>query len=366
MKRARSGQRTIGLDVGTRWVKAVQMRAAGEGVVIERACVFPRRGAVIDRGECERVMDVLWRQDFAQAGMIVTLPPSDLLSMTMELPARGSGAPLDQIARDELARSHRVSAAEIEMAWWELPGGQRATEGTHAMAMGCTHERAAALVEGLENAGGCVEALEPGPVALARACGEHADGAQSPGDSDGGVTAMVDVSWTGASLSLVIGGTIVYRRCLQELGLAALTREAMRTARMESEEDAEGVLAQLAGGPMSVEDGEREGSRWPAVAALTDTLAGQLADELAMALGYAERRFDAPARRVLIVGGGAGFPGVYARLSQRGGVETRVVGPASFRGVTAAADVAWAGSHMMAQAVGAAVREAMAPAEVAA
>jgi cellobiose-specific phosphotransferase system component IIB len=134
MIRVRKGKRTaIGLDIGPRFIGAVQMTVAGRGARpslaaasrLERA----KAGSEPTSVELLRVSEALSRQGFSGQDIVLVTPQSKLLSGVFEVPPRASGAPLDQIARNELARANKLEASQVECGWWELPPGLRETEG---------------------------------------------------------------------------------------------------------------------------------------------------------------------------------------------------------------------------------------------
>src|SRR5439155_3902434 len=88
----------------------------------------------------------------------------------LELPPRSSNAPLERIARMEVARAHRFAPDSFEMGCWDLPAAARATKQTPVMAVACTHSDAAAIMDPFEAGGMNVVALDVKAAALARAC----------------------------------------------------------------------------------------------------------------------------------------------------------------------------------------------------
>ena len=114
----------IGLDIGARQVKAVQLASVGrDGRRVLAAASFPRAtpNQPRDADEAARVAEVLDRQGFVGRTVVVGLGPAQLMSSMLELPARAPGVPIEQIARMELARVHGRDAAGFEFAQWEVP-----------------------------------------------------------------------------------------------------------------------------------------------------------------------------------------------------------------------------------------------------
>ena len=119
----------IGIDVGARAIKAVQLVHARDGSSMHAAASIPRLKRNEDQGPAEmlRVLGVLRRQGFVGSRAVLCVPAGKTLSGVIELPARTPGQPalpaaaLDAIARQELARACKREPHAIELNWWELP-----------------------------------------------------------------------------------------------------------------------------------------------------------------------------------------------------------------------------------------------------
>jgi len=195
----------VGIDIGTREVRLAQMVRRAGTWRLGRGAAVPRvhPGQAVDGDEAERIADVMARRGFAGSRAVLLAPYEETVTTILELPPRTSGAPIDQIARAEIAREHKLSPSAFELAMWDLPRPARAGEATYAMATACPHDAAEALLTHFDGAGLAIEALDSRCVALARAAGPLVSS---------GAAAILDVSWTGASLVILTGGTIVYER----------------------------------------------------------------------------------------------------------------------------------------------------------
>jgi Tfp pilus assembly PilM family ATPase len=232
----------------------------------------------------------------------------------MELPPRSSGAPLEVIARQELARASRCEAGALELAWWELPGGARAAEGTHVMAVGCRHADAEPLVAAALSAGLDVAALDAPPTALARACAPLASPAPE-------LTAIVSLGWTAAQLIMLAGPTLVYERTLGDSGLRLLHTAVAN--QLGADDELTRFLVRTAGCAQPAE-GEAALEQAGEARSLVAAHADGVASEVRTGMSYAVRRFDAPLTRLVLAGGGAAVPGVPERLKERTGLDVRV------------------------------------------
>lgn len=297
----------IGLDVGTRSIKAVQVRHTKAGPVIARAASIPRApdaASCPSSSEAERVMSALWRLDFQANRIVLAIPREHLLGAVMELPPRTSGAPLSVIARQELARSSKANAAALEMVWWELPGGARASEGTHVMALGCRHSDAEALMDAFEMGGAEVVAIDAATLATVRALAPLL----AP---DPEVTAIADLSWSSSELIIVQGDTIVYERSIKELGLAALV--SVLKAKLSIDEDAAMYTLRHVGCVRATE-GQLDHAHANRARAIICAHIDAVTEELRMSIGYAGRRFGTTQASALLTGGLATLPGAVQRM----------------------------------------------------
>src|SRR5262249_26290258 len=151
---------------------------------------------------------------FEGRDVVACVPDDKLVTAVLELPPRSSGAPLDQLARVELARVHKLEPGSFELACWDLPAPARAGDATHMMAAACPHADADRLLGAIESAGLRVVALDIKPWALTRACA-------AVGSADG-TTVLLDVGEEGALLTAVRQAAPVYERMMRDGGTATL------------------------------------------------------------------------------------------------------------------------------------------------
>lgn len=325
----------IGLDVGDRWIKAVQLVgnriAAVASVQREAAPAAPAAPAKpaasggeqaappsstvtpLSDAEVDRLSHVLSRRGFRGRSVVLSVPSRVALTSLLELPPRGSGAPLEQIARTELAHVHRREAAQMEVALWDLPKPLRAADGSHVMAVGCTHADADALLTPIER---CFEprALDTQGWALARAC---APLLVEPTD----IVAAVDLGWSAATLVLLYRQTVVYERSLSNVGLRGLCDVLRRTCSF-NDDVIEYVLRD--GGFRPADDVRRDDAQLLAKARPhLDAHFDALAQELRLSTSYAQHQYpQATVAQVALSGGGAGIPNLAEHLA--GLIEAKV------------------------------------------
>jgi Tfp pilus assembly PilM family ATPase len=207
----------IGLDVGERHVKAAQFSRAGSAWRLESAAAIPRSAgqAPLEGEELRRLRQALAANGFHGSAVVLAVPNDKLLTGIMELPPLESGAPLEVLARGELARMHKCDPKAIEMACWQLPQPIRAANTAFVMGAACAHADADALLDAFEGEGFSVERLEVQAAAVARACRPLLADVR-------GIAGILDVGWASARLVLLYRDVVVYERKLTRGGLQPL------------------------------------------------------------------------------------------------------------------------------------------------
>ena len=328
----RKSRSAIGLDLGARHVTAVQLEptsaASAWRVAAATRVSRPRPDEPFGADEAARLRATLHRVGFLGADVVLAAPPERLLSGVLELPPRTAQVPLEQIARVELARTNKCPPESLEMGCWELPAPARAGKSTHVMAVGYPHAEATELLDRVESAGFNIVALDVRCCALARACAAMAS--EPPG-----ITALLDLGWSSASLALMHAGMIVYVRALPESGTGALCQALATRLKLEPEM-IDYLLAEV--GLREAQPSDGGGSAAPGGAdelALPDEARGAvshyaeaLVRDLLVSFSYVARQYtDASVARLLLVGPGASIPGLGQYLAKELGLETRVVAP---------------------------------------
>jgi type IV pilus assembly protein PilM len=300
----------IGLDIGTRSCKALQLGWAGQ---VRMAGSFPRTapGEAVGEAEACQIAEVLDRMGFAGRDVVLAVPDDQLLSGILELPPRRSGAPVDQIARVELSNMHGCAPGSFEMCCWDLPAARGQKEASQVMAVACPHEVSEPLLDVFDHAGLTVQALDLRNAALVRACSAVGAGPQA-------VTAILDIGWQRAELILVYRDVILYERRIPEGGVKELSGRLVKALGLD--DDAAETLATFDGSlARSTDDPDLLNDR----RRIISDYATSLIEELEAPFAYASRQYDgARVQRTLLVGGGASVPGLVQRLA--GGLEVDV------------------------------------------
>ncbi|MDB5305245.1 MAG: type pilus assembly protein PilM [Phycisphaerales bacterium] len=308
----------IGIDVGRREIKAVQL-ARGSGTLrVAAGMLLPRPDDGITPLDAEmlRLGDALERGGFTGRQIVLAVPGDKLISSVLELP-RSNAVPVAQMARMELARNHRCPPDSLEMGCWELPAAARAAKSAQVMAVACRHDDANAILDRFEDAGLDVVGLDVRACALARVTAPLAS-------ADGGVTATLELGWTAATLVLLYRGNVVYERKVADAGFDHLHAELCKKLHVETDV-ADYLLAEagLGGTP------DDPNAAPPDARALITAHLESLAADVSASLSYAAHQYDdAGIASLLLCGAGAAVPGVDRHLAGLLRIAARKVGPA--------------------------------------
>ena len=217
----------IGVDIGGRHIKAVQLRG-GPGrwsIFAAESIARDNPGDPVERDDIAQLRELLSGGSFKGRRVVLAVPSNQLMTGIMEFPPRASGAPLEQLARVELSRMHRSEVGSFEMACWDLPAPARAGEATYVMAAGFRHEQAGELVDVAEAGGLDVHALDMYALAISRACSPLLEGVT-------GIAAILDLGWDHAGLILLYQGVVVYERKLVKCGTGSMANSLGRELKL--------------------------------------------------------------------------------------------------------------------------------------
>jgi type IV pilus assembly protein PilM len=326
----------IGIDVGRRAVKAVQLervgkRSAGAGALggwrVAATAVMTRADGAsgpMTPTEVRQFAAALDRKSFL-GNDVVLAAPDGLLSSVLELPPMSGDAPIELIARIELARTHKCPPDSFEMGYWDLPTVARAQKATTVMAVALPHAACDPVLDAFDLEGLNVCGVDVRSCALARACAGLTDTT--------GFNALVDLGAASAELILLFRGAVIYTRSLPEAGIHRL-RDAVAARLKVEREVAEYLLSHVGlAGDDAAGDGEQDVVPSDLPADGRSLIVGHfdaIAQELAASFSYAVHQYrDAAVSRLLVVGGGGGVPGVAQHLTAATGIEAAVASPAT-------------------------------------
>lgn len=314
----------IGVDVGAAYIAAAQVReGAGGAPALHAAVRFERArpGTPLSVDEAARTLDVLDRQGFVGNTIVSCAPLARQISAVMELPTRASGAPVDVLARAEIARQHRLDVSRVQAQCWDLPvpPKTRGGETGPVMAVGCTISDAESILHPLLEAGADVAALDARCVALARGAG-LADAAATGSR----LALALDLEMEASLLVVTVDGVVVYERVLPEASLGGLCE------RVSSKHGLDPAMAMVALREAGAADDAAPGERteWPALGSIRSIIGEFAADigrEVSVSSGYAGQRFPQAAghegkARLALTGEGARIGGLARRIAERAGL----------------------------------------------
>lgn len=300
----------IGVHVGDDAIGAAQITRAG---ALHAWAVIDRADGDFDEHEAARLAGVLDRRGFRGREVVLGACEQTSLSAVLEVPDRSTGAPVEEIARSELARLRRVSAQSMVCQVVDLPAPARAGQGASVLAFGCAHDAAESLIEPFERTGLEVIAIDSRACALARACEHHLEQIE--------LGAAVHIGGGGSRIVITRHGLIVYERWFADLGLCALGSAVERELRVDRELSEYLIFVQGLDG-----EGDELAEAGVPLPTACETLGGwvdTLARECAVALRYAGERYGGAGPELLVLAGqGSQIAGLDRLLADRLGCET--------------------------------------------
>jgi len=309
MKLFQANTSLIGLDVGNRVVKAAQLQRYRQGWRARAIAVLPRGIAESVDQTAGQIAEVLDRQGFSGDRVVLAAPIGKIECDMLDLPPRASGAPIEQIAKSELARSAKLEPNRFEMGCWDIPPATR-SNGTSMIALAMRHEDADSMIDPLENCGLEVVAIDAPCCALHRACRKLFAGDDA--------CAILDLGWSAASFHIADRKTILYQRTLWDAGVQSLHKSIVDEHGLE--DDAAELMLR------AQEKGRCDLTQAGSLMSLNQPYAKQLCDELRTSLTFACQRFPGICgNQLLLTGGGAELPGMAAILKERLGLTVSMV-----------------------------------------
>lgn len=306
----------IGLDVDAHEFRAVQLIRSHRGIGALAWAVFPRQnpqapgepGARIpDADELRWAREVLGRRGFV--GSLISVAPStaDCTSHVIELPPASSGAPLGQLARAEVARARKCAPTDFELGFWPLPAKGRTSE---TLAVACARSAIKEIMDRYQQGGFTPVGIDLMELAIRRGVTASADDTLNQSENE--INASLHVGWTSSQAVLTLGDSVVYVRRI-ERGASAVWGHA--TERYKLTENAASEVLNAG------QDKEREPGFEKVRKASWASLAGELAEELDVAIAYVSHAFRmAPLGRIILSGYGVGNPVLRDQLDRVVGI----------------------------------------------
>jgi Tfp pilus assembly PilM family ATPase len=317
-----SSRRTpIGIDANGRFLHAVQLSPGAGGWRIEAAASIRRPVAAgpVDRDAVARLADVLGRQGFRGADVVLAVPTQQLLFCHLNVPAATPAAAIGQIARRQLATSHKVEPHALEVACWELPAPARALEGKWAQVVGCETAEANEVIDCFDEAGLNVRALDVESWAAARACEPGRTGSSE-------LSALLNLGWTAAHLVVLRGGVVIHERFLSDHGLRNLHAPFAEVFDLDAEVT-EYIITEI-GLDRDVSEDVGSSEVLDAARQQTAGFLDGLAPEVDRSLLYSAQEHGEPvAEPLLLHGEGASIPGAAKHLASKLRREVETIAP---------------------------------------
>lgn len=310
----------IGIDLDGRTIRAVQLSGSPQGWCLQAIATLRRQqsNVPVSPEEIAALVRMFPQNGFTGNEVVLALPADKLISAILDLPPCSSGAPVEQIARAELARMHECDPRVIEMASWALPQPTRAGKSTPTMVCACTYSDAEGLIKLLERCGQHVVAIDTRSRALARAC--------TPVLIDpNAITAIVELGWDWAYVVAMHGALVAYDRALSEAGLEKLV-EALLAKSSLDRPAADALLREVTLNPENANRERSKRARKPATR--VEMHFDMVGDELSAPLSYLANQYpDTPVREVVLTGPCATIQGLAEYMAARLGIDVRVITP---------------------------------------
>ncbi|MFO0830277.1 MAG: hypothetical protein U0637_00405 [Phycisphaerales bacterium] len=308
----------IGVEATEQCLRAVQVRGRGPRAVVAAGLTWPlRQPGAVSGSDMRAFADALRRAGFVGRDVIASVPRS-AFTTTMELPPRTSAAPVQQLARVEMARIHRLEPGSFELGMWDLPTPDRKPGLTHAIVVALPTEVGESLAALYADAGLRLLCLDAPLCAFARVC--HAGVSHVPS-----LVGVIDVGWSGCRVMLMhVGGadgTVpVYERLVEEVSLASLCRSVEQKLGLSGE----AVRLTLSSSAEDVAAGAPSRDLLRHARAFQGEFIERVVTETQRSFSYAVQMYPTmPMTSVLVTGEGHAIRGLKERLANSLGLDTR-------------------------------------------
>lgn len=303
----------IGLDIDAHEFRAVQLVQSGDVISTLAWAVFPRQDesntadGLPAAEELKWAASILGRRGFV--GRTISIAPStgSCSSHVIELPPVDSGAPVDQLARMEIARERKCGPDEFELGHWTLPAKGRTQE---TLAVACPRTVIDSTIEQFEEAGLVPVGIDLLELAICR--GGAAGSQEQVVDNE--INASLHIGWTSTLAVLTLGDTVIYVRRI-ERGASSVWDMITGRYRLVGK-SANTVMDDTAGTGASEAMNKIRRAVWYG-------FASELASELDVAVAYVSHSYRmAPLGKVRLSGYGACNPVIIEHIDQVIGIPT--------------------------------------------
>lgn len=316
----------IGIELDTHEFRAVQLVRDGNRHRVHAWAVFPRLGkpddaqaetvgAPLSGEEMRWALSILWRRGF-KGNLVSCAPrPRDCTQHVFELPPPESGAPLEQLARVEVARARKSEPNAFEFGFWALPQRGRTSE---SMAVACPSGMIRSIIESYESGGLEVAGIDLPELAIMRGVLDTPTVGIETADPE--IDTILLVGWNSSLAVVTLGHRIVYVRRIAHG--ARCVWELARNRYGLNEKSASLVLD-------STENAEHAEQIDKVRSACWSGLSKELASEIDVAIAYVSHSFrTAPLGSLVTCGYGATNKSLFAKFDSVLGIPVIVSEPA--------------------------------------
>jgi len=305
----------IGVDFGAKSVRAVQLRRDRGRVIIEAATCFdiPETKQAPDARTIEQLGNVLKRQGFRGNRIVLAAPQAITHTDLIDLPNVADNAPIAQLTRMEVVRTHQINPGTFELACAPLPRSRPGGRGVNVFTVTCPHEAANGLLNAVEADGLRVEALEPETFAIGRAAALSAG--KLPADR-----IVLNLGWSAARIIAIHLAQPLYQRCLDDLGMHKLHQRL--TAAAEGDAEVAQYLWRRAG--------FSDESTRPDITRILAEHVKVLVEELGVSMNYFKSLINTEnTATLLLCGQGAAMPGLAEAINRESRMDVHVLRPSA-------------------------------------
>lgn len=214
---------STGIDLGGRWIKAVELYSDGS---VARSARLPRKPGAQDQDEASRLCELLRRQGFQLRTATILTGNGALRRQVIGLPEKADPVRDDAIIQNQLGDLQSEHGRRGAIGWWELPRSCRPSDGREALAVETDHASTASWLHGFDSQGVRVQGVDTHSSVFSRVAADQN-------------CVIADLGWSGVGLTLVVGGLPVYERSDPASGLGSLIEaESTRTQRVTTQVEA--------------------------------------------------------------------------------------------------------------------------------
>jgi len=317
---ARQQISAIGLEIDAHEFHAVQLIRSPKGISTLAWAKFPRRDehgdtpreSFPESDELRWAASILGRRGFVGNTVSIVLSSASCSSHVIELPPAESGAPIEQLARMEIARAQRCSPDDFEFGYWGLPSKGRSEESIAVAIPRTTIDQAIEVYEQGGLIPGGIDLIE---LAIHRASETGKIAVETE------INALLHISWSSSLAVLTLGDQVVYVRRI-ERGVSSVWDLARGRYKLSSR-GADAVLDSNPSDSDSESFAKIHRSAWTG-------LATELANELDVATAYVSHSFRmAPFGKIRTSGYGGGNKIIEEQLDKVLGIPIECTPPSA-------------------------------------